>query len=133
MFLYADILSYGFLDWLYDCAVVHTPTTFSRSSQDNNVEIDAEEGSGSYENDHRKILEQALRETGCNDRIWMTSSFSTMHNHSQMNFLCQMDKIIQHVIKILAPDDYNSVNMALVERSMKKMKRRIETKFGYVA
>jgi len=118
------------LDWLYDCNIVHTPTIVSQSSQGQNWDINDEELNFSQENSRKQILEKALRETGFNDRIWMTSSFSTMQPHSRMNFLCQMDKVIQHVIKIFAADDYKDVQIALTERTMKRIKKKIEKKFG---
>jgi hypothetical protein len=41
-----------------------------------------------------------------------------------------MDKVIQHVIKIFAADDYKDVQIALTERTMKRIKKKIEKKFG---
>ena len=78
----------------------------------------------------RKILEKALRETGYDDRIWMTSSFSTLQTHSRTNYLCELEKFIQHVVKIFISDDYKHVHVALLDRAMKKMKKKVEKKFG---
>jgi hypothetical protein len=87
------------------------------------LDIDDDEPNFSQQNSQKKILEVALRETGFEDRIWMTSSFSTMQPHSRTNFLCQMDKVIQHVIKIFASVDYKDVYIAFIERAIKKGKK----------
>jgi hypothetical protein len=87
------------------------------------LDIDDDETNFFQQNSHKKILEVALRETGFEDRIWMTSSFSTMQPHSRTNFLCQMDKVIQHVIKIFASVDYKDVYIAFIERAIKKGKK----------
>jgi hypothetical protein len=118
------------LDWLYDCNIVHTPTTISHSSQQENFYINDDNLEFSQEDSKKNILQKALRETGLNERIWMTSSFASMQPQSRMNFLCQMEKMIEHVVKIYAPNDYTEVGSALTERSIKKMKKKIEMKFG---
>lgn len=120
------------IDWLYDCNIVHTPTIASVSSQGQNVDIDDSERSVSQQNSRKKIFDKALRDTGFVDRTWMTSSFSTMQPQSRTNFLRQMEKLIQHTIKIYAPDHYKDVHVALIERQIKKAEKKIESKFGYV-
>lgn len=86
----------------------------------------------SEHNSHRQIIEKALRESGFRERIWMTKSFNGMSPHSQTNFLCELDKVIQHMLKIFAGDDCKDVHIALTERAMKKMKEKVQRKFGYV-
>jgi hypothetical protein len=104
-----------FIDWLYDCHVVHTPTVFSRSSQGQNFDIVESEESIPQENLKKRILDKALWDTGFTDYAWMTSSFTTMKPQSRLNFLSQMEKIIQHAVKIYAPIDYKDVHVALIE------------------
>ena len=118
------------LSRLHDCDIVHTPTTLSQSSRGRDLDIRGDELTYSPDSSRKKILEQALRETGFDDRIQMTSSLASMRPHSQMNFLCQLDKIIQHVIQIFAPEDHNRVRIALTERSIKRMQNKIKVKFG---
>ena len=118
------------LDWLYDYNIVHTPTIASQSSRSENWN-DRDEPFDSSQNTSRKhILERALRETGFEDRIWMTSSFSAMQSRSRMNFLRQLEKVIQHVLKIYVSGDYKDVYIGLTERAIKKTKKKIEKKFG---
>ena len=121
------------LDWLYDCNVVRTPTTVSHSSQHQSFHLDVNDLESSPEDSRKDILQKALRETGFTERIWATTSFAAMEPHSRTNFLCQIDKMIEHVVTIYAPNDYTEVRSALMKRSIKKMKERIEAKFGYVA
>ena len=78
----------------------------------------------------RKVLQKALHETGYDGRIWMTSSFSTLQPHSRTNYLCELEKVIQHVVKIFVSDDYKDVHVALLDRAMKKMQKKVEKKFG---
>jgi hypothetical protein len=118
------------IDWLYDFDVVHTPTTLTQSSRGQDLDLHDGELTCSPDSSRKKILEQALRDTGFDDRMQMTSSLAAMKPHSQLNFLCQMDKIIQHVVQIFAPNDHQSVHFALTERSIKTMHKRIEMKFG---
>jgi hypothetical protein len=118
------------LDWLYDFDVVHTPTTLTQSSRGQDLDLYADELTCSPESSRKKVLEQALRDTGYDDRMKMTSSFAAMQSDSQMNFLRQMDKIIEHVVQIFAPDDHKTVHFALTERSIKRMQNKIKVKFG---
>ena len=78
----------------------------------------------------RKVLQNALHETGYDGRIWMTSSFSTLQPHSRTNYLCELEKVIQHAVKIFVSDDYKDVHVALLDRAMKKMQKKVEKKFG---
>ena len=77
-------------------------------------------------------MEKALRESGFRERIWMTESFTSMEPHSQTNFLCHLDKVVQHILKIFAADQHEDVCIALTERSVNKMKEKVQQKFGYV-
>ena len=128
-----DVMFSNILDWLYDCNIVHTPTTVSHASQHQSYYVGENGMESSPENSRKDILQQALRETGFTERIWATASFASMQPQSRMNFLCQIDKMIEHVVTIYAPNDYAEVRSTLVERSIKKMKKKIEVKFGYVA
>lgn len=128
-----DVILSNILDWLHDCNIVHTPTTISHSSQHQSFHVDANDLESFPEGSRKDILQEALRETGFTERIWATASFSAMQPQSRMNFLCQIDKMIEHVVTIYAPNDYTEVRSALVKRSIKKMKQIIEVKFGYVA
>ena len=78
----------------------------------------------------RKILEKALLETGYDGRIGMTSSFSTLQPHSRTNYLCELEKVIQHVVKIFVSNDYKDVHGTVLDRAMKRMKKKVEKKFG---
>ena len=123
-------LNMAFSGWLYDCNVVHTPTVYSRSSQGRDFDFDDQESISSSDDSPQTIITKALRETGFPDRVWTTLSFSKLQSHSQMNFLRGMDKIIQHIIKVFAPQDFKDVHAALNERWNKKMKEKIEKKYG---
>lgn len=119
-------------DWLYDCEIVHTPTTTTPFSQGQDHDFEVEESCASEQNLPHEILEVALRETGFRHRVWTTSSFATMQQHSPTNFLAGLEKIIQHVVKIFAPVDFKNVYSSLNERWNKKLKQRIEKKYGLV-
>ena len=119
-----------FTDWLYDCHVVHTPTVISRSSQGQLFDVANDESNFQQDNSGKRALDEALRETGFKDRIWMTSSFHTLKPQSRNNFLCQMENIIEHVLAIYAPIDHKDIHVALTERQVKKEKKKIEGKLG---
>lgn len=115
---------------MYDYNVVHTPTTITPFSQGQDVNFDIEELSSSEQNAAHEILEVELREAGFHGRVWTMSSFSTMQQHSQTNFLCGMEKIIEHVIKTLAPFDFKDVHRALNERWNQKTREKFEKNYG---
>jgi hypothetical protein len=122
--------SFHSTDWLYDCHVVHTPTVISRTSEGQPFDFVNEESNFQQGNSRKRALDEALRGTGFTDRIWMTSSFHTLKPQSRINFLCQMENIIQHVLTIYAPIDHEEVHVALIARQVKKEKKKIESKLG---
>jgi hypothetical protein len=125
-----EIALLNFLDWLYDCNIVHTPTTISHSSQHRSIDFTVEDRVSPQENSNKSIMQNAVKETGFEERTWMTSSFTSMQAQSQTNFLRMMEKIFNHVAKIFAPNDHSVVRSALVERSIKKMRKDFDTELG---
>ena len=52
------------IDWLYDFDVVHTLTSFTQSSRGQDLDLYDGELTCSPDSSRKKILEQALRDTG---------------------------------------------------------------------
>jgi hypothetical protein len=101
--------SHYFIDWIYDENVLYSPVPSDLDSDDEEYQPNFNDFRDSVQTNSFKLFKKFFAETGFEEHISKTSSYSSMGRRSQCNFRCQAKKIIVHILNFITDNEADTV------------------------